>query len=68
MQRSDHKALERLQRLSCVGITKVMRTIPTAALEVLLLILPLHLQELPPLDLTVQTNMLPVGIPLYGTK
>jgi hypothetical protein len=36
--------LGKLQRLSCLGITGAMRTAPTAAMEVLLGLPPLHLQ------------------------
>jgi hypothetical protein len=36
--------LSKLQRLACLGITGAMRTSPTAALEILLGLPPLHLQ------------------------
>jgi hypothetical protein len=36
--------LSKLQRMTCLGITGAMRTAPTAAIEVLLGLLPLHLQ------------------------
>jgi hypothetical protein len=36
--------LSKLQRMTCLGITGAMRTAPTAAIEVLLGLPPLHLQ------------------------
>jgi hypothetical protein len=36
--------LSKWQRLACLGITGAMRTSPTAALEILLGLTPLHLQ------------------------
>ncbi|XP_036347463.1 uncharacterized protein LOC118756832, partial [Rhagoletis pomonella] len=41
--KSTQAKLSKLQRLACVGITGAMRTTPTAALEVLLDLLPLHI-------------------------
>lgn len=40
---SSQKMLNKLQRLACMSITGVMRTTPTAALEVLFNLPPLHL-------------------------
>ena len=37
------RKLEQLQRLACLGVTGVIRTTPTAALEALLDLVPLHL-------------------------
>lgn len=42
-QVTTQNALTSLQRLACIGITGVMRTTPTSALEVLLSLLPLHI-------------------------
>lgn len=41
--KSTQAKLSKLQRLACVGITGAMRTAPTAALEVLLDLPPLHI-------------------------
>jgi hypothetical protein len=36
--------LNKLQRMACLGITEAMRTTPTVAIEVLLLLPPLNLK------------------------
>ena len=42
-QKKAQEKLSRIQRLACLGITGAMRTTPTAAMEVLLNLPPLHL-------------------------
>jgi hypothetical protein len=41
--KTSQAELSKLQRMACLGITGVMRTAPTAAMEVLLGLPPLHL-------------------------
>jgi hypothetical protein len=41
--RTNRAELSKLQRMACLGITGAMRTAPTAAIEVLLGLAPLHL-------------------------
>jgi hypothetical protein len=42
--KTSQAELGKLQRMACLGITGAMRTDPTAAMEVLLGLPPLHLQ------------------------
>jgi hypothetical protein len=42
--KTSRAELSKLQKLACLGITGAMRTAPTAAIQVLLGLLPLHLQ------------------------
>jgi hypothetical protein len=42
--KTSQAKLSKLQRLACLGITGAMRTAPTAAIEVLLGLRPLHLK------------------------
>jgi hypothetical protein len=42
--KTSHAELSKLQRMACLGITGAMRTAPTAAMEVLLGLPPVHLQ------------------------
>jgi hypothetical protein len=41
---TSNAELRKLQRMDCLGITGTMRTAPTAAMEILLELPPLHLQ------------------------
>ena len=43
-QRAAQLQLQKIQRLACLSITGAMRTCPTAAMDALLDLLPLHLQ------------------------
>jgi hypothetical protein len=40
----SHTKLSKLQKVACLGVTGAMRTAPTAAIEVLLQLTPLHLK------------------------
>jgi hypothetical protein len=42
--KTNQAELSKLQRMACLGITGAMRTAPTAVMEVLLGLPPLHLQ------------------------
>jgi hypothetical protein len=42
--KTSQAELSKLQRMACLGITGTMRTVPTAAMEVLPGLPPLHLQ------------------------
>jgi hypothetical protein len=42
--KTSQTELSKLQRMTCLGITGAMRTAPTAAMEDLLGLRPLHLQ------------------------
>jgi hypothetical protein len=42
--KTSQAELSKLQRVACLGITGAIKTVPTAAMEVLLGLPPLHLQ------------------------